>query len=612
MIEERHVDDLVDIWQTANARGSAPEIAELCRDCPDLIPQVEERIKILSRLGQLAALVSRDTVSSVHAHQDTVLADKSSEASACSAQPLPDTLGGFVLKRVLGAGGMGTVYLAEDVRLNRHVALKVMKPDLAANSDARQRFLREARAMAAVSHDHIVTVHAVGEEHDVPFLVMPLLKGETLEDRLQRSGKLPLTAACRIAYETLLGLAAAHDVGIVHRDVKPGNLWLEGERDRVKILDFGLTRTAQDDQQLTQSWAALGTPAYMAPEQAAGAVATAQSDLFSFGTVLYRMLTGRHPFLGDNVMATLSNLASRSPEPACSIDPLIPIELSELIDSLLAKTPSQRPPSATSVAERLNHLMADLLQQGTVLVKDVAQSRPRKRALRQMPRLWGGLVCAAVLSAAILLTLETKDGQKTTVRIPTGTDTTIDVPSATKVIIQQEAEPAAITETPGELEFVAAEGVPANWPVTAKRDGRTVTIDARRSEAPQSAISDQRVSYFTFRGKLRTTTVPEKWGNAGLAVYRDDSYYGYAITSDGLLQLSKGDQLLQQVSLPPSANGWYDVDFAFRPQRMRARVGEVELEAEINASPEAREIALSAWNTLAEFQNATLERGGDQ
>lgn len=226
-------------------------------------------------------------------------------------------LGPYRVLRVLGAGGMGVVFLAEDSQLHRPVALKAMLPTLAGNSVHRQRFLREARMAAAIEHEHVVTIHQVGEDRGVPFLAMPLLKGESLEDRLQRVGKLPLTEVLRIGREIAEGLQAAHELGLIHRDIKPANIWLEGARARVKILDFGLAR-ALADTGLTQQGTILGTPAYMAPEQGRGDPVDERSDLFSLGCVLYRACTGFVPFPGSDLVAQLMAVATHEPPPLSS------------------------------------------------------------------------------------------------------------------------------------------------------------------------------------------------------------------------------------------------------------------------------------------------------
>src|SRR5581483_3887523 len=198
-------------------------------------------------------------------------------------------LGPYRVLAVLGAGGMGIVFRAEDTQLNRAVALKVMLPKLAGTEGARQRFVREAQAAAGVKHDHVVSVYQVGEDRDVPFLAMELLLGESLDQRLRREGKLPLVEVLRLGREIALGLAAAHQRGLIHRDIKPANLWLEAETGRVKLLDFGLARAVGQGNQLTQQGAIIGTPAYMAPEQGQGKSLDHRCDLFSLGCVLYRL-----------------------------------------------------------------------------------------------------------------------------------------------------------------------------------------------------------------------------------------------------------------------------------------------------------------------------------
>jgi serine/threonine protein kinase len=268
-------------------------------------------------------------------------------------------LGTYRILKVLGAGGMGVVFQAEDAALKRNVALKAMLPSLAADKSARQRFVREAQAAAAVEHDHIVPIYQVGEDHGVPFLAMPLLKGESLHDRLQREPVLPVAEVVRIGREAAEGLAAAHAHGLVHRDIKPANLWLEGDAGRVKILDFGLAKAATDAAHLTQLGAVVGTPAYMAPEQGGGQAPDPRSDLFSLGCVLYQACTGRRPFQGADVLATLAALAMHQPPAPHAVRPEVPRALSDLVMHLLAKKPADRPASAQAVAELLERIACE-------------------------------------------------------------------------------------------------------------------------------------------------------------------------------------------------------------------------------------------------------------
>jgi serine/threonine protein kinase/class 3 adenylate cyclase len=265
-------------------------------------------------------------------------------------------LGPYRILKVLGAGGMGMVFQAEDPNLRRLVALKVMRPELASSLTARQRFLREARATAAIEHDHIVNIFQVDQDGDVPFLAMQLLRGETLEDRLRRDGTLPLAEVLRIGRETARGLAAAHARGLVHRDIKPSNIWLEAEGGRVKILDFGLARAVGPEANLTVSGMVMGTPAYMSPEQALAQPLDARSDLFSLGCVLYRLCTGRTPFAGTHGLAHLVAENLDRLEPPQQINPEVPSALNDLIRRLLARAPADRPSSARAVAEALEHI----------------------------------------------------------------------------------------------------------------------------------------------------------------------------------------------------------------------------------------------------------------
>jgi serine/threonine protein kinase len=307
-------------------------------------------------------------------------------------------LGPYRVLKVIGVGGMSVVFQAEEPQLKRCVALKTMKPVLAANPSSRRRFLCEAQATAGIEHDHIVAVLQVGEERGLPFLTMPLLRGKTLEDRLQREGKLPVAEVLRTGQEIAEGLAAAHQCNIIHRDIKPSNIFLEGPDSanpqatpwgggRVKILDFGLARAIGNEAHLTQSGVIVGTPSYMAPEQARGETLDARCDLFSLGCVLYRLATGEVPFKGASTMATLRALELDQPRPPDAVNPEVPPALSDLVLRLLAKRPDDRLPSARAVVEAL----AALREGGTI------PTRPVRR------RGWPALAVAVLLGVLGLL-----------------------------------------------------------------------------------------------------------------------------------------------------------------------------------------------------------------
>src|SRR5215203_6169894 len=232
-------------------------------------------------------------------------------------------LGPYEIVSPAGAGGMGEVYRARDTRLDRTVALKVLPPDLTNDPAARQRFEREARAVAALSHPHICTLHDIGQQDGTDFLVMEYLDGETLAARLAR-GKLPLDQALQYGIQIADALAAAHKAGIVHRDLKPGNIMLT--KSGAKLLDFGLAKPGVQiaasgitqlvtEGPLTAAGTLLGTLHYMAPEQLQGAEADTRTDVFGFGCVLYEMITGRRAFGGDTPASVIAAVLEHAPAP---------------------------------------------------------------------------------------------------------------------------------------------------------------------------------------------------------------------------------------------------------------------------------------------------------
>jgi urea transport system substrate-binding protein len=270
----------------------------------------------------------------------------------------PTELAHYRLLRVLGQGGMGKVYQAEDGRLQRTVALKVLLPEIAALPSARERFLREARAMAAVRNDHVVTIYEVNQADDIPYLAMEFLHGQTLGAWLSAGERPRLGDVLRIGREIATGLAAAQARGLIHRDIKPVNLWLEEPTGRVKILDFGLARPVQAHAGLTETGDIVGTPSYMAPEQARGEPVDGRTDLFSLGVVLYQLCTGQLPFRGNSVTAILTALAVDQPAPIHDLNPQVPPALADLVMQLLEKQPDRRLPSAEHVVAALRAIEA--------------------------------------------------------------------------------------------------------------------------------------------------------------------------------------------------------------------------------------------------------------
>jgi hypothetical protein len=265
----------------------------------------------------------------------------------------------YEVLEVIGRGGMGVVLKAFDRKLQRVVAVKVLAPQLAASSAARRRFDREARAAAAVAHDHVVAIHAVEGDRPLPYLVMHYVAGMSLQERLDRSGPLEIKEILRIGMQTAAGLAAAHAQGLVHRDVKPANILLENGVERVKLTDFGLAR-AVDDASVSQSGVVAGTPQYMAPEQARGETVDHRADLFSLGSVLYALCAGRPPFRASSVMAVLKRVCEEEPRPVREVNPEVPEWLAAIIAKLHAKNPDDRFQSAAEVADLLGRHLAHL------------------------------------------------------------------------------------------------------------------------------------------------------------------------------------------------------------------------------------------------------------
>src|SRR5438045_4076128 len=231
---------------------------------------------------------------------------------------LSEALGdAYTIEGEIGRGGMGVVYRARDEKLKRPVAIKVLPPDLAFRTDIRQRFLREAETAARLSHPHIVPIHSVGDVNELCYFVMGLVDGESLALRLKRRGKLSIEEARRVMKESADALSAAHAQGVIHRDVKPDNILLEGTRGRVMVTDFGIAKAlSSEGGTLTEAGVAIGTPAFMSPEQAAGdSEIDGRSDLYSLGVVAYQMLTGELPFQAPSVPALLMKQISESPLP---------------------------------------------------------------------------------------------------------------------------------------------------------------------------------------------------------------------------------------------------------------------------------------------------------
>lgn len=338
---------------------------------------------------------------------------------------IPQKLAQYQILGSIAKGGMGAVLHGYDPQLNRSVAIKIMRERTLESPASHARFLREARAVAALRNDHIMPVYQIGEDEGRTFVVMPLLDGETLGSRLKRAEELNVSDVLRIGMELAEALSAAHNAGVIHRDVKPSNIWLEQPGDRVKLLDFGLASiSGSENQELTLSGQLLGTPGYLAPEQVEGKSSSIQSDLFSMGCVLFEMLVGRAPFQASTVFESLKAVIE-SPTPSIkSLKPGLPSELCDLVEQLLSKNPLARPSSATEVGQRLKNLQPP--GKSERLVSELPKSPTRVRRNRIVWIACGFLATVALCALALIqeLSIRYKDGRGKEVVIPLPADAT--------------------------------------------------------------------------------------------------------------------------------------------------------------------------------------------
>jgi serine/threonine-protein kinase len=335
-------------------------------------------------------------------------------------------LGEYEVTEVLGQGGMGTVLKAFDPSLHRWVAIKVMSAAVAGAATARRRFLREARAAAAVSHDNLVSVFSVHETDRLPYIVMQYVAGESLQGRLDRAGPPDLQSIVHIGAQAARGLDAAHAHGLIHRDIKPANILLETEDSsssqsegpgaatatKVKITDFGLARTA-DDAQLTQDGVVTGTPEYMAPEQARGESVDQRTDLFSLGGMLYAMCAGKPPFRGASAVAVLRQVSDETPESLRDLNSAVPDWLAAIVERLMAKDPAERIQSAAEVATLLEQGLQHLRQPASIAAPKVRPPLARRSKgtfRKRAPWVYAGVALLAAFGVGTGLWLQLQAG----------------------------------------------------------------------------------------------------------------------------------------------------------------------------------------------------------
>jgi len=396
-------DRLRSLLQSDDYLGDENQLAaQHIAECPNCQARLEElaaepdawsdaRESLLSdnaqNVGQQAAMSGRPWARHLWQHH-TAAWNESMSRQLLSPPLHPEMLGRigrYEVERLIGAGGMGVVFKAFDTELNRPVAVKVLAPFLAGSGAARQRFAREARAAAAVVHEHVVSIHNVETDGESPFLVMHYVAGESLQGRIDREGSLDVCEILRIGMQTAAGLAAAHAQGLVHRDVKPSNILLEKGIERALLTDFGLAR-ASDDASLTHTGYHPGTPQYMSPEQARGDGVDSRSDLFSLGSVIYAMCTGRAPFRAETSYGILRRITDTQPRSIREINPNIPEWLESIVGKLHAKSLEDRFASADEVHELLEQCLAHVQQPTTTQLPEVVAELAKSFGPRCRPK----------------------------------------------------------------------------------------------------------------------------------------------------------------------------------------------------------------------------------
>ena len=353
-------------------------------------------------------LVDRSSLNQIHPR---IASDNTDDGSAINTHgilkilgPTDDPhmlgrIGPYEIVGLIGQGGMGAVFKAFDAGLNRFVAIKILLPHLAISEVARERFRREGQAAAAVVNDHVLPIYVVDQWQGIPYLVMQYIRGSTLQQRLTAEGPLQVHDVLRIGLHIARGLEVAHAQGLVHRDVKPSNILLDGGMGRAMISDFGLARAA-DDASLTRSGMLAGTPQFMSPEQIRGDRLDARSDLFSFGSVLYAICTGHPPFRAESSYAVMRRITDESPRRICESNADIPDWLERLIGMLMAKRIDDRPQSAASVANLLQQCLAHLEQPHSVSLPNELH-HPQVTLYRQRKRNMVMLISVTTLFAMV-------------------------------------------------------------------------------------------------------------------------------------------------------------------------------------------------------------------
>ncbi|WP_417749801.1 protein kinase domain-containing protein [Rosistilla oblonga] len=466
----------------------------------------------------------------------------------------PDSLGRlahYELLEIVGRGAFGTVFSAFDEKLQRMVAIKMLTIDFAATSPARKRFLREARTAAAIRHENVVAIYAV-EESPLPYIVMEHVSGPTLQQRLLRTGPLELPDVLRLGKQIADGLAAAHAQQLIHRDVKPSNILLECDVDgRAKLTDFGLARTS-DDTSITHSGLIAGTPLYMAPEQVLGDRFDNRTDLFSLGSVLYEMLSGRPPFRAPTMHAVMKRVAEDTPRALDDIIPEIPTWMIAIVSKLHEKDPDDRYGSAKEVSDLLGNCLVDLRQGSVPSLPD--QSRRVTLGFSALTRLQSGIGNPFVAAMAVLLlTLVIGVGISDATGVTQLFSTVIRLATGEGTLVIETNDPETQVMVNGEDVVIRGAGIKE---ITLRAGMHRVTVMKDGAPAKLELVSIERNGRSVLRVGIESDAKPSQSAPAPSAKVRSQTSEGDSVTVEEVVRklLSSDYEWSDPVSLGPDIN----------------------------------------------------------
>ena len=478
-----------------------------------------------------------------------------------------DRLGAYEIVAQLGSGGMGVVYRARDTKLEREVAIKVLSAKGASDPERLKRFEQEARAASALDHPNIITIHEIAETDDgQPYMVMQLVEGKSLRELIQ-TRRLSLKDALAIAIQIAAGLSRAHRQGIVHRDLKPDNAMVN-EDGLVKILDFGLAKLSEPPagselatldraKPRTQEGHIVGTAQYMSPEQAQGETVDARSDIFSFGAMLYEMVTGRRPFRGGNTVALLAEIVQRDPERVNTLDPSLPVDIDKIVHRALRKDPDRRFQNASDMKVALTELSEEL-ESGDALIASDVRAKGRKQKRR-----WPLAAAIAIAAGAIVIAISTRPPDLPPMRI---------VPLTTDAGYEEEP---ALSPDGQQLAFVKDRSIF----VKLIGEGGAVQLTSGADDAsPAWSPDGKRIAFLRHRDRRIDHDVLEvpAVGGTPRTLGRADGGHGISYSPDGtqlvishresrngnaaLFLLSRETGEGRRMTTPPTESSWKDLD----------------------------------------------------